>query len=292
MTDDNDLPTNWGRWGPDDRLGTLNLIDSAARARAATEVRSARQVSLARPVDPVPLSGGGLLTGNTAKMPAAVMQVINFAGVDPMAMTDALFINIHHAALTHIDAFVHVPVQGSVYPGVPLSEAVSPGGVLHGSGDIFGAGILTRGVFLDLAPEGGRLSADHLVEADDLDHALRRAGAELHSGDAVVVRGGWDIDQPFDQPAPGLALFAVRWLHKNGVSIYLGDIGDARPWSLPLALHQVALARLGIPLVDATAVDELAQVCRAEQRHSFMLVVAPPRINATTGLPVNPIAIF
>jgi kynurenine formamidase len=290
VTDD-DLPTNWGRWGADDQLGTLNLIDSAAEARAAAEVRSARQVSLARPVDPVPFSGGGL-AGSTARMPAAVMQVVNFTGVEPMAMTDALIINIHNAALTHIDAFAHVPVQGAVYPGVPLGEAVSAGGVRHGSGDIFGAGILTRGVFLDLAPEGGQLDADHLVQAADLDRALQRAGTGLHIGDALVVRGGWDINQPFDQPAPGLGLGAVRWLHENGVSVYLGDIGDARPWSLPLPLHQVALARLGMPLVDATAVDELADVCRAEQRHSFMLVLAPPRINATTGLPVNPIAIF
>jgi kynurenine formamidase len=114
----------------------------------------------------------------------------------------------------------------------------------------------------------------------------------VHSGDAVVVRGGWDTDRPVDQPVPGLSLSAVGWLHDHRVSLYLGDIGDARPWSHLLPLHQVALARLAMPLVDATSVDELAEVCRAEQRHSFMLVLAPPRINAATGLPVNPIAIF
>jgi hypothetical protein len=35
--------------------------------------------------------------------------------------------------------------------GVPLGDAVTSGGVRHGSGDVFGAGILTRGVLLDLA---------------------------------------------------------------------------------------------------------------------------------------------
>lgn len=287
---DGDPPTNWGRWGGDDQMGTLHLIDAAARARAAAEVRSARHVSLARVVDPLPLSGGGPV-GTTATMPTAVMQTVNFTGVSPMAMTDAFIINTHNAAFTHMDAVSHVPVGNKVYPGVPLAEAVTQSGVRHGSADAFGAGILTRGVLLDLAPDA-QLPADFRVEGVDLDAAAQRADLHLHSGDAVVVRGGWDTNQPFDQPVPGLTLGAVQWLHDHGASLYLGDIGDGRPWSPPLPVHQVALARLGMPLVDATAVDELADVCRTEKRYSFMLVVAPPRISGTTGLPVNPIAIF
>lgn len=224
-------------------------------------------------------------------MPAAVMQTVNFTGVPPMAMTDSLVINTHNAALTHMDAVSHIPLGDKVYPGVPLGQAVTPGGVRHGSSDVFGAGILTRAVLLDLAP-GGQLDAEHRVESADFDNALQRADTRLRSGDAIVVRGGWDTNQPMDQPVPGLSLDAVGWLHDHGVSVYLGDIGDARPWSLPLPVHQVALARLGMPLVDATSVDELADVCRAEKRHSFMLVLAPPRISGATGLPVNPIAIF
>jgi len=33
--------SNWGRWGDDDRLGTLNLITDAVRKAAAQEIRSA-----------------------------------------------------------------------------------------------------------------------------------------------------------------------------------------------------------------------------------------------------------
>ena len=57
-------------------------------------------------------------------------------------------------------------------------------------------------------------------------------------------------------------------------------------------MHQVALARLGLPLVDAANLDELGQVCATLRRSSFLLVLAPPRITQTTGLAVNPIAIF
>ncbi len=287
-----ELPTNWGRWGTDDERGTLHLIDVEARARAAAEVRSGRHVSLARAVDPVPLTTGAALLGRPATMPAAVLQVVNFGGFRPLAMTDTLVINTHNAALTHLDALAHIPVDNQVYPGVPLTDAVSPSGVRHGSADVFGAGIVTRGVLLDLTAEGGRLDAGRRIGAADLDRALERSGATLHPGDAVAVRGGWDTNLSAGEPVPGIDLSAVRWLDDRSVSVYLGDVGDPRPPSFPLPLHQVALARLGLPLVDAANLNDLADVCRAEGRASFMLVLAPPRITGTTGLVVNPIALF
>ena len=30
--------SNWGRWGPDDQIGTLNLVDGAARVRGVGAV--------------------------------------------------------------------------------------------------------------------------------------------------------------------------------------------------------------------------------------------------------------
>ncbi|MFI9772512.1 cyclase family protein [Streptomyces sp. NPDC052415] len=287
-----ELPTNWGRWGDADQLGTLNLIDAAAKARAAAEVRDARHVSLARPIDPVPLTTGLGPVGGPATMPAGVLQAVNFNGAQPLAMTDSLIINTHNAALTHLDAVAHMPIDGHVYPGVPVQDAVSPTGVTHGSADCFGAGVVTRGVLLDLAPDGGSLAADRRVGATDLDAALERAGTPLHPGDAVALRGGWDTNQPMGQPVPGLDLSAVTWLDQHGVSVYVGDIGDPRPPAFPLPLHQVALARLGLPLVDAANLDELAELCAALGRFSFMLVLAPPRITGTTGLLVNPIALL
>lgn len=63
-----------------------------------------------------------------------------------MAMIDSVLVNTHNAGLTHIDAVSHDPVGDKVYPGVPLAEAVTAGGVKHGSADAFGVGILTRAV--------------------------------------------------------------------------------------------------------------------------------------------------
>lgn len=291
MTRD-DLPSNWGRWGEADEVGALNLIDDAARARAAAEVRDGEWVSLARPTVPTPLTTGLSPVGSPATVPAPVMQVVNHTGAEPMAVTDSLLVNTHNAGLTHLDALCHVPVGDQVYPGTPLHDALTPTGARHASADHASQGIVTRGVLLDLAPEGRSLDAGHRVGRADLDESLERAGASMHPGDAIVVRGGWDVNRPMTQPVPGLDLSAVDWLDEHGASLYIGDIGDARPPSSPMPMHQVALARLGIPLVDAAAVDDLADRCAAVQRWSFMLVLAPPRITGTTGLPVNPIAIL
>ncbi|WP_306317016.1 MULTISPECIES: cyclase family protein [unclassified Streptomyces] len=289
---DNDLPSNWARWGRDDRSGTLNLIDAAARARAAAEVREARHVSLARPVDPVPLTTGLGPVGSPATMPAGVLQVVNFNGAKPLALTDSLVINTHNAGLTHLDAVSHMPVDEQIYPGVPVAEAVTPTGVTHGSADPFTPGILTRGVLLDLAPDGGSLPASQYVGASDLDAALARTGVTFEPGDALVLRAGWDVNKPLDQPVPGLDLSAVTWLNRHGASVYVGDISDRRPAQFPMPVHQVALARLGLPLVDAAYLDDLADVCASLDRWTFMLVLAPPRITGTTGLVVNPLAVF
>ncbi|RAG31585.1 hypothetical protein DN554_30600, partial [Burkholderia multivorans] len=40
--------SNWGRWGPEDQLGTLNLITREMRLAAVRSVTSGRSVSLAR----------------------------------------------------------------------------------------------------------------------------------------------------------------------------------------------------------------------------------------------------
>lgn len=284
-------PTNWGRWGEDDELGTLNLIDDAARIRATAEVQDATSVSLARSTIPTPMTTHLGPVGTQATVPAAVMQVVNFNGYKPMAVTDSLLINTHNAGLTHLDAVAHVPVGDEIYPGVKLDDAITPIGVRRGAADHVAAGIVTRGVLLDLAPDG-RLEAGKRVGRTELDTALDRADTSVHPGDAIVVRGGWDLNQPLTEPVPGLDLSAVEWLDEKGAALYIGDIGDSRPPTFPMPMHQVALARLGLPIVDVAQPDELARRCAERQRWSFLLVLAPPRITGTTGLAVNPIAIF
>ncbi|WP_208322116.1 cyclase family protein [Paramicrobacterium fandaimingii] len=286
------LPSNWGRWGIDDEIGTLNLITDDVRARAVAEARVGTSVSLAMPVDPASMMGGPFAPPTPSSPP--VLQAMLYTGAPPMAMAEVLIMSPHHAGLTHLDAVVHVPVDGEIYPGRPLADAVDAGGVRHGSTAAFADGVVTRGVLLDLSP-GSRLPSAHPVTGADFDAAERRIGVHVEPGDALVVRGGWSATRDMGEPMPGMTLDAIAWMHERDVAVYAGDIGDAHPpvdRQLPMPLHQVGLARLGMPLVDLADVDELSTVCDGLGRWTFLLTLAPLRLRGATGVPVNPLAIF
>jgi kynurenine formamidase len=284
-------PTNRGRWGADDDRGTLNFITAAARARGVAEATTGRVVSLAHPITPVPMAAPVAFAEHG--MPSAVLQALTFIGSPAPALTDVLLINVHHARSTHIDALAHIPVDGTVYPGVSVSDATAGATVSRSSSSAFIDGIVTRGVFLDLAPRG-RLAENHVVTADDLAAAEERQGVRVESGDALVVRGGWvAADDPFG-PLPTTSLSAVAWMAEREVSLYAGDIGDKLPEpSGPApALHNTALAQLGMPLIDCANVAGLAQVCAEMERYSFLFALGTIPVRGATGLPVNPLAVF
>jgi kynurenine formamidase len=208
---------------------------------------------------------------------------------------DLIVVTNHHAKSTHIDALAHWSTDGEVYPGRPRDQVVTPGGVTFGSTSAFAAGIVTRGVLLDLAIDEP-LPSGHAVTGRDFEDAEQRQGVEVRSGDALAVRFGWPADPLLPgRPTPGISVDAVRWMHDRGVSLYTGDRGDAYPPldpSGPSPLHGVALGRLAMPLIDASALDELAALCAELRRYSFLLTVGPPRIHGLSGIAVNPIAVF
>ena len=180
-----------------------------------------------------------------------------------MAMAEVLVLTPHNPELTHLDALVHMPIDGHVYPGRPLTEAVTPSGVRHGSTTAFADGVLTPGVLLDLAP-GGRRPPAHPVTGADLDAAEQRSGVRLEPGDALVVRGGWTFSRDPATPMPGITVDAVAWMRRRDIAVYAGDIGDAHPpvdLQVAMPLHLVGLARLGMPSIDGAEVEELAKVC-------------------------------
>lgn len=182
-----ELPDNWGRWGEDDEAGTLNLITDAVRARAAAEVHTGRAVPLAMPVRPAPIVMGPFAPDTTATSP--VQQLMALTPHPVQTAADVMLVT-NHAFWTHLDALSHQAIDGLVYPGRPLDDSVSPAGVRHGSTTAFAAGVVTRGVLLDLAADGPLPGGP--VTGQDLDAAEAREGVTLEPGDALVVRGRTD----------------------------------------------------------------------------------------------------
>jgi kynurenine formamidase len=57
-------------------------------------------------------------------------------------------------------------------------------------------------------------------------------------------------------------------------------------------VHVLAINAMGLYLLDYLDLGPLTETCAAMRRWSFLCVVAPLRLRAGTGSPVNPIAIF
>ncbi len=278
---------NRRRWPGDRGRGTLHYVTAEVAARAAAQIRHGDVVSLARPVHPIPLTGGPHAADLSA-VPAPVGHALLYTGFPPRAMTDLLTINTHHHTLTHIDALGHITTGETVYPGVPLAEAVQDGRLAVSDVTDLGPAIFTRGVLLDFVAADS-VQQHHPISGDDLEDLARRQGVTLESGDALVVRAD-------PTSGAGIAASAVRWMQHREVSVYLGDVSDLfppphhGPFALPL--HQIGLALMGLPIVDGAHLEPLAGACTKHGRHTFGLVMGPLPIHGATGSPVTPLALF
>ena len=114
---------NWGRWGPDDELGTLNYLTPDKVAAAAGLVRSGRTVSMAIPINKA--------AGPDNPNPAVhLMSLMHDLPVSPSGLSFGMcFLGMasHGDCHTHVDALNHVAYRGQLYNGKPASLLTSKG---------------------------------------------------------------------------------------------------------------------------------------------------------------------
>ena len=285
--------SNAGRWGPDDELGTLNLITPDTVRRAARLVRSGHVVSIAHDLDTAP--------SRKNHMPV-VHHMLFKSHREPATAIDELLIAPHSVTITHLDAVAHSHFRGRVYNGREMNDVISQKGLSFGSISAMRDGIVTRGVFLDIAAVRERpwLEPDDVVQPEDLERAERAAGVRVGSGDALLVRVGLaarEAARGDENPAEraGLSTDCVQWFADREVALYGGDCFEHLPTrdadeSWPL--HRLALAGLGLALLDNVAVEPLVQACAREGSAEFLFTVAPLRAPGATGCAVNPLCVF
>ena len=308
-----DRLSNWGRWGGDDRLGTLNLITDAKRREAAAGVREGLAIGCGRPIVFEAGASDVLVPPILQPLPTAPSD-----GADPRIETAAEVVGCapHGVTVTHLDALSHFRVDGRSYNGRrPRGE---PDG--EGSGareepaargergeavdDPLRDGIVTRGVLVDVAALRDRpwLDPGDRIQAEDVEQWERAHDVEVTEGDALLVRTGWARRRrelgpyPERKHRPGLDPSMLPWLRDRGVALVASDAAhDAIPSGLtriPMPIHAVGLVAMGLWLVDNGDFDRLADACAARSRWSFLFMAAPPRFSGATGTPVNPIAVL
>lgn len=282
--------SNWGRWGKDDQLGTLNLITTQKRKQAAQLVREGISVSLSMELE----------TESNINNNQPFEHDLARSG---QWTVDTYSINYHGYAHSHLDAQRHIAIDGKMYNGYPVENIETPGtgtmGIQH-----MKDGIFTRGILVDVPLLKGveYLEPGTSITIEDLEAWEKKANINVQSGDILLIRTGrWAREKEkgvwkFDEHAAGLHASAAKWLKERDVAV-VGSDGSADV--LPSGcdeqthpLHQLVLIALGMPILDNLNLEDVAKVAQQYDRWEFLLVVAPMRIHGGTGSPVNPIATF
>ena len=290
---------NWGRWGENDERGAVNLVTAEKRRRAAALVRTGEIVSLSRPFP--------LERAVNNPTPAERRTTVVERGPTAGSAVDYIGINTHGTASTHLDALCHVWDEDGMWNGRNPAQEVTPDGVRFAGVEAFAAGIVTRGVLLDVPRHRGvgYVTQDEPVTGAELAAIARETGIRLEPGDAVVVHSGrerWDAENtPWGTGSldvassrrPGLHVSCLPFLRDVDAALLVWDMMDLRPngFDLAFAVHG-AIWAFGVVLIDNALVEPLALACAREQRWEFQLCVAPLPIKGATGSPVNPIALL
>jgi kynurenine formamidase len=301
MTDNDAAPRrNWGRWGPDDELGALNLVTPERTVDAAGLVTEGRVFSLARqirhdtvrvqertgPVHVLTLDAGDYAVG--ARAPGGVFTADDF-------------ISMPLATGTHIDALAHIWGDDGLYNGHDPRQVRSHGARACGIDKV--AGIVTGGLCADIPSlyGGEPLGPSHVVTPEEIEAALGDAAGDLRPGDALLVRTGW-LDpenvakvgpQAVAAEEPGVGAAAVEWVADRDVAVLGADTlgvevlpGEGGHPGSPL--HVELLTNLGVHLIEMLDLDALAAI----GPRRFLFMVAPLPIRGAVNSPINPLAVI
>ncbi|MCX4625823.1 cyclase family protein [Streptomyces sp. NBC_01443] len=286
----------WGRWAPADR-GAWNRVTPDHVRRAAALIRSGTTVPLGLPWD--------TRTGPDNGKPALhyMSDLGDVEPGEPATYKDFIGVDYHGKAVSHLDALSHVAYEGRLYDGRPAGEAVGAAGARFGSVAALGP-LVTKGVLLDLPAVLGVdwLEPGHAVHARDVAAAERALGVTIDDGCAVLLRSGrfrrrretgpWDSDAA----SAGFHVDAVPLLAERAVALLGGD-GDSDLRPSPVEgvhspVHALAVAAMGVPLLDNLDLEALSAACAEAGRYEFMIVVAPLNVPGGTGSPVDPVGIL
>lgn len=301
------VPNNWGRWGPLDEIGTANLITPERIAAAAALVERGDVYSCALPLD-----------ASSPVHPNRVQPVhlYRYTGTDAVAggalsrrqrkfqaTDDYLFMPVQGS--TQWDGLAHVASEDCLYNGFWVGNVESYLGAKRCSIHHMSTRLVGRGVLLDVARHRGqsRLPGGHGISGDQLDQCAQAQGVTVGPGDIVLVRTGhvpWYFElrdkAPFWQDgAPGLDLSTAEWAHGYDIgAIAVDNLAvevEPVPGDHPYPLHVRLIRDLGLTLGEMWWLEDLADACAADSRYEFFLSAPPLKLTNGAGSMVNPVAI-
>ncbi len=293
--------SNWGRWGADDRRGTLNLIDQAAVQRGLAAARQGKTFLLSIPYD----EDGpqiGVIPGrvNPERTMLCINQSMTGDQSDFCTSDDAVTMGVQ--AATHWDALAHAGYDDLLYNGVPASTIDERGA--HELGvDKFGT-VVSRGILLDVPRALGLeyLEGGYAITGDDLDKAAALGNITVQPGDIVLVHTGhmrhlFAGDKvAYVMTCPGPSTKSVEWLRDHDVAAIATDtitfeVFPCEDPDVMLPVHLLHLRDMGLVQGQVWKLDALAADCAADGQYDFLLDATPLPMTRAVGGAVAPVAV-
>ena len=307
-----DPDTNWGKWGAEDQIGTLNYITPEVTVQAAAAVESGQVYSLAIPLEDYQPARGPRLQH---------LMLSTAQGTDsrPHWIGDTLSLPTH--GTTHWDGLGHVFGEGRLYNGHDAQTNLTSAGALKNGIHLAAENLVSRGVLLDVArfKQVERLDPGYVITAEDLQQTARQQNLMLRPGDVVLVRTGW-LGQFFEEGAepfwsfswmedqirdePGIGWGVSQWLKEiEAAAVAVDNLSvEAVPTEAGAGekighpefewpVHYELIRNQGMMLGALFQLDELAAACARDGKYDFLFVGSPYRLTHGTGSPVNPLAI-
>jgi kynurenine formamidase len=315
--------SNWGRWGDEDQLGTLNFITAEKVAAAGQLVRQGKIFPLGvefgsggpqgdfmyrpNPIHVMTIDGGDAEDFIKAGMgwtdnPIA-KQLADTVGASLLKFNDDMIIMPLQAA-TQWDALSHVYYEEHLYNGFSSREVSSQGAHRCSIGCTIPKGVVSRGVLLDVVRHRGDeycIDTEHQVMPDELDAIAEAQGVKIESGDIILVHTGWwgEFKRTGDRATAvaGVHWSCAEWLHANeAAAIACDNVAVEHLLSLEvdgmfLPFHALCLRDMGLILGEYWNLTALAADCAQDGVFECQLIAPPLNVVGAVGSPVNPIAI-
>lgn len=304
-----DAPSNWGKWGPDDEVGSLNYLGPEQVVAAASLIRSGKVFTLQRLIgDP---QGDPVWPGRTPATRTQIYDESTWDRDDAPQFPGGLHyaddkIDAFLQGSTQYDALGHVWFGGQLWNGYDARTTV--GGMDVASVEpIARRGVVGRAVLLDMARYRGKktLESAETFTHEDLLACAAQQGVELRKRDILLIRTNYlqlfyDLGEAFYEGfcEPGMVYSPelVQWFADMEIPNLVTDTIANEVTTDPnngvaLVLHNALMRNLGIAFTEITDLEALADDCAEDGCYELFYAAAPLKVAQGSGSPVNPVVI-
>lgn len=287
------------KWGPDDTLGSANLVTPERTKEALKLVKQGRSVPL------------GIVV--SAKTPAFPPRTFSLQVVQPnqqggQKLTAFGYPGNYNDDIvqtwvgigSQLDGLGHLG-EGGLYYNCLKDEEISAITGLKKLGTHAVPPLVGRAVVLDMAKHAGKeflAAGDHFGEAE-IKAAAASQGVTIGEGDIVLFHTGWTDAKLASAPAewgggePGLAVDGARYLASLNVMAVGADTWGvepvpAKPGDGVFYGHVVLLQENGIYILETMNTGPLVR----DGVKEFMFVLGQHRWEGAVQAMINPVALY